>query len=115
LNPLSATLIRMVVAAAFVWTVVALSGRLPRVLAARRDGGAVLRTLGGAVSGPFAGVWLSMVAITYAQAGVAATLMALMPVMVIPLVRIVYGEKTSARGILGACTAVVGVAILFLV
>jgi drug/metabolite transporter (DMT)-like permease len=56
-----------------------------------------------------------MVAITYAQAGVAATLMALMPVMVIPVVRIIYGEKTSTRGIVGACTAVAGVAILFLV
>jgi drug/metabolite transporter (DMT)-like permease len=115
LNPLSATLVRMVIAAAFVWVVVVLSGKLPLVLRMRRDGGAILRTLGGAVSGPFAGVWLSMVAITYAQAGVAATLMALMPVMVIPVVRLIYGEKTSARGVAGACTAVVGVAILFLV
>jgi drug/metabolite transporter (DMT)-like permease len=115
LNPLSATLVRMVVAAVFVWLVVAFTGRLPLVLRARRDSGAVLRTLAGAVSGPFAGVWLSMVAITYAQAGVAATLMALMPVMVIPVVRLIYGERTSARGIIGACTAVAGVAILFLV
>jgi drug/metabolite transporter (DMT)-like permease len=115
LNPLSATLVRMVVAAAFVWGVVVLSGRLPLVLRMRRDGGAILRTFAGAVTGPFAGVWLSMVAITYAQAGVAATLMALMPVMVIPVVRLIYGEKTSARGIIGACTAVAGVAILFLV
>jgi drug/metabolite transporter (DMT)-like permease len=115
LNPLSATLVRMVVAAAFVWGVVVLSGRLPLVLRMRRDGGAILRTFAGSVTGPFAGVWLSMVAITYAQAGVAATLMALMPVIVIPVVRLIYGEKTSARGIIGACTAVAGVAILFLV
>ncbi|MGD9140737.1 MAG: DMT family transporter [bacterium] len=115
LNPLSATLVRMVVAAAFVWLTVVFTGRLKMVLRARSDGGAVLRTFAGAVSGPFAGVWLSMVAITYAQAGVAATLMALMPVMVIPVVRLVYGEKTSARGIIGACTAVAGVSILFLV
>jgi drug/metabolite transporter (DMT)-like permease len=115
LNPLSSTLVRMVVAAAFVWITVVVSGKLPRVLRARRDGGAVLRTFAGAVSGPFVGVWLSMVAITYAQAGVAATLMALMPVMVIPVVRVVYGEKTNTRGVVGACTAVAGVSILFLV
>jgi len=115
LNPLSATLVRMVVAAAFVWAIVVLSGKLPLVLRMRRDGGAIVRTFAGAVSGPFAGVWLSMVAITYAQAGVVATLMALMPVMVIPVVRIIYGEKTSTRGVVGACTAVAGVAILFLV
>lgn len=115
LNPLSSTLVRMVVAAAFVWTVVVVSGKLPRVLHSRRTIRAIFQTFAGAATGPFVGVWLSMVAITYAQAGVAATLMALMPVMVIPVVRIVYGEKTSMRGILGACTAVIGVAILFLV
>ncbi len=115
LDPLSATLVRMVVAAAFVWLAVAVAGRLPLVIRSARDGGAMLRTMAGAVSGPFAGVWLSMVAITYAQSGVAATLMSLMPVMIIPVVRVLYGEKTGKAGILGACAAVAGVSILFLV
>jgi drug/metabolite transporter (DMT)-like permease len=114
LNPLSATLIRMVVAAGFVWSTIAISGRLPGVLAARRNGGAMLRTFAGATSGPFLGVWLSMVAVTYAVAGVAATLMALMPVMVIPVLWIVYRQKTSWRGMLGAVVTVAGVAILFM-
>jgi drug/metabolite transporter (DMT)-like permease len=115
LNPLSATLTRMIVAAAFVWLFVVISGRLPRVLAARRDTYAIKRTFAGAASGPFVGVWLSMVAVTYAIAGVAATLMALMPVMVIPVVWILYGERTNWRGIAGAAVAVTGAAILFLV
>ena len=113
LNTLSATLIRMMVAAAVVWLLVAASGRLPRVLAARRDCAAIRRTFAGAVTGPFIGVWLSMVAVTYAMAGVAATLMALMPVMVIPILWLLYRQKTSLRGIAGAGVAVVGVAILF--
>ncbi len=114
LNPLSATLIRMIVAAAFVWLAVTMSGRLPRVLASRRDTGAIIRTFGGAASGPFLGVWLSMVAVTYTVAGVAATLMALMPVMVIPILWLTYRQKTSLRGMVGAAATVAGVAILFL-
>jgi drug/metabolite transporter (DMT)-like permease len=115
LNPLSTTLVRMVVAAVFVWLFVLVSGKLPSVLKARKDGYAIRRTFGGAVTGPFVGVWLSMVAVTYAVAGVAATLMSLMPVMVIPVVWILYGERTNWRGILGAAIAFTGVAILFLV
>jgi drug/metabolite transporter (DMT)-like permease len=114
LNPLSTTLLRMIVAAAFVWVTVAVFRKLPGVLARRRDGWAIRRTFAGAVTGPFVGVWLSMVAVTYAVAGVASTLMSLMPVMVIPLVWILYREKTGWRGILGAAIAVTGVAILFL-
>jgi drug/metabolite transporter (DMT)-like permease len=113
LNTLSATLIRMIVASVFVWMLVTLSGRLPRVLKARHDGRAIRQTFAGAVTGPFAGVWLSMVAVTYAMAGVAATLMSLMPVLVIPVLWFLYRQKTSLRGIAGAAIAVIGVAILF--
>jgi drug/metabolite transporter (DMT)-like permease len=113
LNPLSATLIRMVVAVAVVWLLVAASGRFPRVFGARHDGPAMKRTFAGAVTGPFIGVWLSMIAVTYAMAGVAATLMSLIPVMVIPVLWLLYRQKTSLRGIAGAAVAVVGVAILF--
>lgn len=115
LNPLSATLLRMIVAAAFVWIAVTVSGRLPIVLGARKNTAAITRTFAGAVTGPFAGVWLSMVAVTYAVAGVAATLMSLMPVMVIPILWILYRQRTSSRGIIGAAVAVAGVAILFLI
>jgi drug/metabolite transporter (DMT)-like permease len=115
LNPLSATLLRMIVAAAFVWIAVTVSGRLPLVIGARKDSAAIKRTFAGAVTGPFAGVWLSMVAVTYAVAGVAATLMSLMPVIVIPILWILYRQRTSPRGIIGAAIAVAGVAILFLI
>jgi drug/metabolite transporter (DMT)-like permease len=47
--------------------------------------------------------------------GVAQTLMTLMPVLVIPYLWIVYGQRTSRRGIAGALVAVVGVAILLLI
>lgn len=114
LDPLGATLIRMLAAAAFLWIAIGFSGQAGRILRTYRDLGAVLRSSAGAFTGPFLGVWLSMVAVRYTVAGVAMTLMTLMPVLVIPYVRLVYGQRTSRRGLAGAIVAVIGVAILFL-
>jgi len=114
LNPLSATLIRMITGALFVWIAAAVAGKLPELRRAMNSREGISHTAVGAFIGPFMGVTLSMVAVTYTDAGVAQTLMSLMPVFIIPVVWILYKQKTSLRGILGAATAVVGVAILFL-
>ena len=114
LNPLSATLIRIITAAIFVGIVFIIIKRPSKILESYRDRRAVMNTIGGAISGPFLGVWLSMVAVTYTVAGAASTLMSLMPILVIPFMWIIYGEKTNLRGISGAVIAVVGVAFLFI-
>jgi drug/metabolite transporter (DMT)-like permease len=114
LHSISATLIRMIIGAIFVWIAVLASGKLPGMIRSYSDTHALKLTSAGAFFGPFLGVWLSMVAITYTETGVAMTLMSLMPVIVIPVVWILYKEKTSWRGITGAFVAVIGVALLFL-
>ena len=114
LDPLSATLIRMMAACVFIWIVVIATRNLPLVESKLAERRALKLAAGGAFFGPFIGVWLSMVALSYAIAGVAATLMSLMPVIVIPVIWIVYKQKTNARGIAGAFIAVIGVAILLL-
>jgi drug/metabolite transporter (DMT)-like permease len=114
LNPLSATLIRMLAAAVFIWISIIFIGKLRKVLNSGKDKLGMKATFGGAIFGPFLGVWLSMIAVTYALAGVAQTLMSLMPVMVIPFVWVIYKQKTTWRGVLGAIIAILGVAILFL-
>ncbi len=114
LNPLSAALIRMAVAAVVVWAAMAVLRRFSSVVEAFRDRRALGAAFGGACFGPFLGVWLSMVAVTYAFAGVASTLMSLMPVIVIPIVWVLYRQRTTWRGFLGAAVAIAGTAILFL-
>jgi drug/metabolite transporter (DMT)-like permease len=47
-------------------------------------------------------------------AGVAASIMALTPVLIIPLTVLLRRERVSVGGVLGALVAVAGVAILFL-
>ena len=115
LNPVSATLMRMVLGALFVWTVAAVAKKLPELRKAIRSKEGISHTAAGAFIGPFIGVTLSMVAVTYTNAGIAQTLMSLMPVLIIPVVWIRYKQRTSLRGILGAAIAVIGVSILFLI
>jgi drug/metabolite transporter (DMT)-like permease len=115
MNPLSAALIRVILGTLFVWTLALFSGRLPDLQKAVKDKQGMKYAAAGAVIGPFAGMTLSMVAVAYTEAGIAQTLMSLMPVIIIPIVWIIYREKTSIRGILGAAMAVAGVAILFLI
>ncbi|MEI7982592.1 MAG: DMT family transporter [Bacteroidota bacterium] len=68
----------------------------------------------GAFFGPFLGVSFSLISIKYADTGIAATIMALVPVLIIPPSILIYKEKVTPREILGALLAVSGVAIFFL-
>ncbi|MFQ6063936.1 MAG: DMT family transporter [Candidatus Bathyarchaeia archaeon] len=114
LNPLSAALIRMTLGAVFVWICALITGKLKELHKALKNRRGIKYTAAGAFIGPFMGVTLSMVAVAYTEAGTAQTLMSLMPVLIIPVVWVLYGQRTSLRGILGAIVAVIGVAILFL-
>ena len=113
-NPVSVALIRMMLAAVFIWTCALFAGKLPDLHRAVKDSAGMRYTAAGAVVGPFLGMTLSMVAVAYIAAGIAQTLMSLMPVLIIPVVWIIYREKTNWRGILGAVVAIIGVAILCL-
>jgi drug/metabolite transporter (DMT)-like permease len=114
LNPLSATLIRMVFGALFVWFAILVTGRTGELRKALSNKRGIRYTTAGAFIGPFLGVTFSMVAVTFTQAGIAQTLMSLMPVLIIPVVWVVYGQKTGLRGAVGAIVAVTGVAMLLL-
>ncbi len=114
MNPLSAALIRMLLAGLFVWVCALFAGKLPGLRKAVRDKDGIKFTAAGALVGPFIGMTLSMVALANAETGIAQTLMSLMPVMIIPVIWIIYRDRTSWRGMLGALVAVIGVAILFL-
>ena len=113
LSPLSGTLIRMVVAAASLWVATAGVGGVGRSLAKLADRRALLLTACGAFTGPFVGVWLSLVAVNNAKVGVASALMALVPVLLLPLTRFVLKEPISPRTLWGTLAAFLGVVLLF--
>ena len=68
----------------------------------------------GTVFGPVLGITLSLVAIEYAKVGIASTLMATMPIIMLPISRFYFKEKLDWKAIVGAFVAVIGAAIIFL-
>jgi len=109
----AATQIRVISGAAGFAVLFLFIGWWPRTLAALRNGpGLGFATLG-AFFGPFLGVGLSLVAVKYTLAGVAATLMALLPVLIIPPSILIRKERVTPRAVAGAVVAVGGAALLF--
>jgi drug/metabolite transporter (DMT)-like permease len=78
------------------------------------DRRAMALTALGAVLGPFLGISFSLIAVAHTSVGVAATIMATVPILMLPLLRVLYRERLSGKAIAGAVVAVGGVAILFL-
>lgn len=110
----SATLMRLFVAVLVLWGFAALRGEVRPTLAKWRDGKAFRAMMGGTISGPFLGIWLSMVAVQLARLGIASTLMALPPVILIPVEYVVYRTRVSWRAVVGTLIAFAGVALIFL-
>jgi drug/metabolite transporter (DMT)-like permease len=52
---------------------------------------------------------------SYTHVGIASTLMALSPIMVIPLPHLFFQERVSPRSVAGTIIALAGVAIIFLI
>lgn len=114
-SPFQANAIRMLAAAIFVWIWAAVEGQAGGTIEAVRKQPRVLRLIAlGAVIGPVLGVSASLLAVQHAEIGVASTLMALPPVIVLPISYFVFKEKVGWQAIAGTLLAIVGVAVLFL-
>lgn len=68
----------------------------------------------GAFFGPFLGVSLSLLSVQHTEAGVASSIMAIVPVLILPPAVLLLHERVTFREILGAFLAVMGVAVLFM-
>lgn len=94
-----------------VWSILIGKGRA--ILSAFADGRGMLFALGAAVTGPFIGVGLSLMATQYTSTGVAQTIMSLTPVFIILPTYLIFKQKVTLREVLGAVVAVAGVALFF--
>jgi len=88
--------------------------RWNRVFSALRNRKAMKRVTLGAFFGPFLGVSFSLLAVQHTLTGIASTLMALVPVLIIPPAVFYFKEKVNAIEIIGAFIAFGGVALFFL-
>ena len=114
IDPLSATVVRVAAAVLGAWVLAAWSGETAHSLAPLRDRRAVSFMVGGAFFGPFLGVTLSLVALQHVEAGVAASITAIYPILTLALSSRFHGERITARILGGAFLAIGGVVVLFL-
>lgn len=112
---ISATLMRLLAATLVIWLYTLLRGQAGdtvRKLTIQRP--ALWLAIGGSFFGPFLGVTFSIFAIQHAAIGVASTLMALTPVLLLPVGYFFFKEKFGWQAAVGTLLAMAGVALLFL-
>jgi drug/metabolite transporter (DMT)-like permease len=113
-DAVAATLIRVLGSMIGYVVLVTLWRRWPAMLAAARNARAMAVVTFGALVGPFAGVVMSLIALRHCHAGVVATIISTMPVLILPFVILLYHEKVSLRALGGAILSILGVALLVL-
>ena len=114
LEPFAATQIRVIVGTIGFMIIISLNRSWSKVFIAIKNISAMSFMLGGAILGPFLGVSLSLLALHYITAGVASTITALVPILIIPSVMYIGKEHVSIRAFGGAIIAVAGVFLLFM-
>jgi len=111
---LSGNLIRLLAASIVLWAITAVRGQVRDGLNKLREQPVALREISiAAFVGPFLGVWLSLIAIQRAPLGIAATLMALPPVILLPIGKIFFKEEIGPRAVFGTILAFIGTVVLF--
>lgn len=114
-SAISANFIRMFTALIVILLVTIIQKQLIQTITVvRQKPRALMGIIGGAFSGPFLGVSLSLFALQNTSIGVASTLMALPPIFLLPVEHFYYQEKIGWGAILGTVVAMIGVAVLFL-
>lgn len=90
-----------------------LRGEMKAVNEGVRNGRTMLFALGATITGPFIGVSLSLMATLYTSIGVAQTIMAMTPVLIIWPTYLFFHQRIHWREVVGAIISVCGVALFF--
>ena len=112
--PFASTMIRSLTGMLGFFALMAIGGTLPKLREAVRNRTGMKFTALTTLFGPFIGVSLSLMAVQYARAGIASTLMALTPVLILLPYAVIYKQKITPKEILGVIVSVTGVALFFL-
>lgn len=112
--PFASNMIRCVAGFACFTAWLILSGHADRMRQSLSDHKGLLAMLCAVISGPFVGVGFSLMAVQYTAAGIASTLMALTPILILLPSRWLFGQPITLKGVVGALISVVGVSLFFL-
>jgi drug/metabolite transporter (DMT)-like permease len=114
-SPFAGTLMRMIAAFVTLWIMASFQRQAGITIESMRRHPKVLGWVAfGALFGPVIGVSASLLAVQHAEIGVASTLMALPPVLMLPISYFIFKERFGWQAIAGTVVAMAGVAVLFL-
>ncbi len=113
-NPFAATQIRIIAATAAFVLFFTIKRNWNLIFSSLKEYKVMIRVTIGSFFGPFLGVSLSLLAVQHINPGVASTLMAITPIILIPVAIFIKKEKIFFKEILGAFVAVLGVSVIFL-
>lgn len=111
--PIASTQIRLISGGIGFFIIMLFSRRLGSFKSALKSKKGILATIGGSLFGPIIGVTCAMVALQNTSVGIASTLMATVPIIILVPYAIVHKKPIKSRELLGASLAVVGVMFLF--
>lgn len=94
--------------------IVSIFRRWSKIISVRKDFKAVKTISLGSFFGPFLGVSFSLLAVQHANVGIASTIMAIIPVLIIPPAIFIFHQKVTIKEIVGAFISIAGVAIFFI-
>lgn len=114
-SALSGVQMRMIIAAAIIWLITLFSKEIKQNFQLLKNNPKTIRFIaGGAFVGPFLGVWFSLIAVQNTKVGISSTLMALTPIIHLPIARYYLHEEINARAIVGTLVTIAGIALIFL-
>jgi drug/metabolite transporter (DMT)-like permease len=113
-DPFAATQIRVIAGIAGFSILITGLSRWRQIFSAFTNKSAISAVSLGAFFGPFLGVSFSLISVKYTEAGIASTIMALVPVIIIVPAIFLYKQKVTIPELIGAIVSVCGVAVFFI-
>lgn len=112
-DPFAASHIRIMAGAIGFGLIVVMFKKTSLVKAAVSDQKAMKGVAIGSFFGPFLGVSFSLLSVRYTSTGIASTLMAIVPVLIIAPAVLLFHQRVTLREIAGAAISVIGVVLFF--
>ena len=114
LLPFASTFIRAIAGSLGFLCIMAFRHEFNTLPVALHDSKGMKAAIGATLTGPFIGVSLSLMAVQYTEAGIASTLMALTPVLIIWPADLLFKQEVNPLEIVGAVISVIGASLFFL-
>jgi drug/metabolite transporter (DMT)-like permease len=112
-NPFASSQIRIIAGIIGFTLIIIFMGRLKGLLPALKNKSGMKALFIGAFFGPFIGVSLSLFSIQHTNAGIASTIMSIVPILIIIPSVYMFKQKVTFAEVVGAILSVAGVALFF--